>query len=133
MVQTEEAIVRFGKLFEQECLWDLSWAEELQKRMCQKGLMLSGRSISTTIRLEVLSRMQYEKLTKTADHLSAILEQVEPSVLRTPALLNRLGMLPVEKMLTGVKVKNTSIHALASMKAHRNWWSGPLMICRIRS
>ena len=69
-------------------------AEELQERMRQKGLMRSGCPVSATLRPEVLSWMQYEKLTKMADHLSAILEQVEPLILRTSAFFNRWEPLP---------------------------------------
>ncbi len=127
MTQKEEAVVRFGKWFEQECFRNLSWAEELQERMRQEGLVHSGRPVSATLRPEVLSRPQLEKLTKAADRLSAILQQIEPLILRTPALLNRLGMLPAEKMLAGVEARNAQCRVFASMKAHAQ--NGSLRIC----
>lgn len=127
MAQTEEAVVRFRKLFEQECFQDLSWAEELQERMRRQGLVRSGRPVSATLRPEVLSRPHLEKLRETADGLSAILQRVEPLILSTPALLNRLGMLPVEKMLVNLEIKNARSCTLASIKAHRQ--NGSLRIC----
>jgi hypothetical protein len=127
MAQAERAVVRFGKLFEQECFQDLSWAEELRERMHQKGLVHSGRPVSTTLCPEVLSRPQFQKLAKAADRLSAILGQVEPLIRRTPALLNRLGMLPAEKMLANIEVPDAQSRVLASMRTHRQ--NGSFRIC----
>ncbi|MBV9035847.1 MAG: hypothetical protein JO182_15260 [Acidobacteriaceae bacterium] len=127
MAQTEKAIVRFRELFEQECLGDLAWAEELQERMRQEGLVHSGRPVSATLRPEVLSQLKFQKLAAAANRLSTILEQIEPLILRTPALLNRLGMLPGEKMLAQIPARSTHSRVFASMKAHRQ--NGSFRIC----
>lgn len=126
MAQTEKAIVRFGELFEQECLGDLSWADELQERMRQEGLVHSGRPVSATLRPEVLSRPNFQKLA-AANRLSTILGQIEPLILHTPALLNRLGMLPGEKMLAQIPARSTHSRVFASMKAHQQ--KGSFHIC----
>src|SRR5579875_199721 len=99
MAQLGEAIARYHKLFEQDGFRELSWAEELQDRMRQQGLVDSGRLVAPVLRPQFISRSQLDALTRSTEQLACILADFKAHALQTPALFNRLQMLPAEKML----------------------------------
>ncbi len=102
MAQLSEAIARYHKLLEENGYRDLSWAEELQNRMRDQGLTVSGRPIAPILRPQFISRRQLDTLTRATHQLASILDRVETLALQSPALLNRLGVLPAEKMLAAI-------------------------------
>jgi len=97
-----QAITRYHKLLTADEYRSLAWAEELQEQMRQRGLTDSGRLLSPVLRPQFISRRQLENLTNAAERLSGILERIEALALESPALLNRLQMLPAEKMLAAM-------------------------------
>lgn len=102
MAQLGEAIARYHKLLEESGFSDLSWAEELQERMRAQGLFDSGRPVAPILRPQFISRRQHDTLKAVTRQLASILDRVETLVLDSPALLNRLQVLPAEKMLAAI-------------------------------
>jgi len=102
MAQLSEAIARYHKLLEENGFGDLSWAEKLQDRMREQGLTDSGRPVTPILRPQFISRPQLDSLTRVTQHLASILDWVEALALESPALLNRLQVLPAEKMLAAI-------------------------------
>lgn len=117
MAYVEEAIVRYHKLLATEYR-DLSWAEELQDQMRQRGLSDSGRLLSPVLRPQFISRRQLEMLTRAAEQLSVVLDQIEALALQSPALLNRLQMLPAEKVLAALPPGYARFSVTSRMDAH---------------
>jgi hypothetical protein len=99
MAQLGDAVARYHKLLEQDSYRDLAWADELQDRMRERHLTDAGRLLAPVLRPEFISRRQFESLCRAAEHLISILDQIEALALECPPLLNRLQMLPAEKML----------------------------------
>jgi hypothetical protein len=102
MAQLGEAIARYHKLFEQDGFRDLSWADELQDRMRQRGLVHSGRLVTPVLRPHFISRKQLEALTRQAEQLAAIIARFKTAAFETPAFSSRLQLLPAEKMLASL-------------------------------
>ncbi len=102
MAQLGEAVARYHQLLEDVSFRDLAWAEELQERMRQQGLTDSGRLLAPVLRPEFISKSQLTSLTTVSERLATILDQVEALALQSPQLLNRVRMLPAEKMLASV-------------------------------
>lgn len=99
MVQLGEAIARYHELFGEAGYRDLAWAEAFQERMREQRLTESGRLLAPILRPQFLSRRQLELLTGATEKIAAIASQVAGFALDSPALLNRLKLLPAEKML----------------------------------
>ncbi len=102
MTQLGEATARYNKILESEPFRDLGWAEALQESVRASKLAAGSRSISPVLRPHFLSSRQYAGLVKAADSLTASIQRVESMALATPALLNRIQLLPAEKMLAAV-------------------------------
>ncbi len=117
MAQLGEAIARYHKLLEQPAYRDLSWAQELQERMRERGLWESGRLVTPVLRPHFVSRRQVETLARVSERFAAILDQVEALALQSPALLNRLQMLPAEKMLAAVPSAYSRFSVTSQMDA----------------
>jgi len=99
MNQVDEAIARYHKLLESEQFRDLGWVEQLHQTMQTRGLELSGKPVSAFLRPHFLTRRQYESLQKGGEALWTAIDRMRQMVLSTPALLNRLDLLPGERML----------------------------------
>jgi len=102
MAQLGEAIARYHKLLEQPRYCDLAWAEGLQEQMRTQHLTDSGRLVSSVLRPQFISRRQLETLTRVTEHLNSIIDRIETLALSSPSLLDRLQMLPAEKMLAAI-------------------------------
>jgi hypothetical protein len=102
MNQIEEAIARYQKLIESEPYRDLSWAEKLVEQMQAAHLTESGRLICPFLRPHFLTRRQYETLIKAAEYLFSAIDRIKQMVLADRNLLDRLEMLPAEKMLASL-------------------------------
>lgn len=102
MTQLGEAIARYHKILESEPYRDLAWAEALQSRMKSSHLMAQNRPVSPVLRPHFVTRRQYTNMVKAAESLFAALERVERMALSNEKLLNRVHMLPAEKMLAAV-------------------------------
>jgi hypothetical protein len=102
MRQLGEAIARYHKILESEPYRNLEWAEELQSRMKASHLMAQNRPVSPVLRPHFITRRQYASLVKAAESLFAAINRVERMALSNEKLLNRIQMLPAEKMLAAV-------------------------------
>jgi hypothetical protein len=102
MAQLGEAVARFNGLFESPAYRDLGWANALQAKMRAERLMESGRLVAPILRPHFLSKRQHASLTRAAQGLSSVLDQLEPIVLSSPKLMARLQMLPAEKLLAAL-------------------------------
>lgn len=102
MAQLADAIARYHKFLERDSFRDLAWAAELQEQMRQQRLTESGRLLTPVLRPHFVSRRQLESLSRAAEHLASILDQVEALALECPPLLSRIQMLPAEKMLAAI-------------------------------
>lgn len=99
MNQVDEAIARYHKLLETDSFRDLGWVEHLHHSMKVRGLELSGKPVSAFLRPNFLTRRQFETLSKGAEALSTAVDRMRLLVLSSPALMNRLDLLPGERML----------------------------------
>jgi hypothetical protein len=99
MNQVDEAIARYHKLLESEQFRDLAWVEQLHQAMKAKHLDLSGKPVSAFLRPHFLTRRQYDALQKGGEGLWTAIDRLRTMVLTTPSLLNRLDLLPGERML----------------------------------
>src|SRR6266851_7428926 len=117
MAQLGEAISRYHKLIEQGVYRESAWAEELQERMRQLQLTESGRVVSPILRPHFVSRRQLETLARATGHLAEILDRVEAIARASPPLLNRLQMLPAEKMLAALSPGYSRFSVTSSMDA----------------
>jgi hypothetical protein len=117
MTQLGEAISRYHKLVEQEGFGDSSWAEQLQERMRQLHLTESGRVVAPILRPHFISRRQLDTLSRVSGQLAEILDRVEEIALASPHLLNRLQMLPAEKMLAAIPSGYSRFSVTSSMDA----------------
>ncbi|MEO8025474.1 MAG: hypothetical protein ABI823_03330 [Bryobacteraceae bacterium] len=102
MTQLGEATARYHKLLESEPFRDLGWAEALQENIRTSKLTAGSRAISPVLRPHFLSSRQYANLVKAAESLTAAIQRVEAMALESPALLNRIQLLPAEKMLAAI-------------------------------
>ena len=102
MNQLEEAISRYQKIIESEPYQDLAWAEKLVEQMQAAHLTESGRLVCPFLRPHFLTRRQYEALIKAAECLFSAIDRVKQMVLADRTLLDRLELLPAEKMLASL-------------------------------
>src|SRR5579875_3952881 len=118
MAQLGDAIARYNKFLEGDTYRDLAWADELQERMRERRLTDGGRLLAPVLRPEFLPRRQIEALSRAAEHLSCILDQIESLVFECPSLLNRLQMLPAEKMLASAPRSYPRLSVTSRMDAN---------------
>lgn len=117
MVQLGEAIARYHKLFDDAGYRDLAWAEAFQERMRERRLTESGRLLAPVLRPQFLSRRQLDLLANTVERLSAIASQTAEFALSSPVLLNRLKLLPAEKMLAASGPAHSRFPVASRMEA----------------
>lgn len=120
MSQLDDAVVRYNKLLESGPFRDLAWAEALHQRMESAKLSSGGRLICPFLRPNFVSRRQYESLVKTGEALISAIDRMEQMVLSTPALLNRLELLPAEKMLASIDPGYQALEVAARLDSHLN-------------
>jgi hypothetical protein len=117
MAQLGEAIARYHKLLDDAGYRDLEWAAELQERMREQKLQDSGRLLAPVLRPQFLSRRQLDLLTSAAERVSTLLDTVAGYALESPPLLNRLKLLPAEKMLAAAGPAQSRFHVTARAEA----------------
>jgi hypothetical protein len=102
MPQLGDAITRYHKLLAQPDYRDTKWADELQEQMRRHHLVNSGRLLAPVLRPYFISRRQMEALARASSEMVDILERLAEIAFASPQLLDRLQMLPAEKMLAAV-------------------------------
>jgi uncharacterized circularly permuted ATP-grasp superfamily protein len=102
MSQLGDAITRFHRLLESEAYKDLAWAEALQERMKQEHLLIGSRPATPVLRPHFITKRQYENLVKGAESLYTAIHRVQELALGNHQLMNRMQLLPAEKMLAAI-------------------------------
>ncbi len=118
MAQLGDAITRYHKLLEQPSYRDTAWADEFQEQMRRQHLVDSGRLLAPVLRPHFISRRQLEALSRLSAQMAEILDRVEAIAFASPLLLNRLQMLPAEKMLASVPHGYSRCGVTASIDAN---------------
>ncbi len=118
MAQLSEAIARYHKLLRGEAYRDLTWAQAFQERIQQQHAPDSGRTGTVILRPHFISERELTRLTRATEHLAAILDQIEAVALKTPSLLDRIQLLPAEKMLAAIPSGYSRFSITSRMDAH---------------
>jgi hypothetical protein len=99
MAGLADVIAGYHRLLADAKYRDLAWAENLQERMRSRGLTESGRLLTPVLRPHFISKEQLTCVASASGRLSNLLGRVETLAVNSPQLLNRMRMLPAEKML----------------------------------
>lgn len=102
MNQVDEAIARYHKILESEPYRDLAWVEQFHTALRARRLEIASRPISPFLRPHFITRRQYDGLVKGAELLSSAVDKVRKLAMADPALMNRMDLLPAERMLASV-------------------------------
>ncbi len=124
MTQLGEAVARFHKLIESDPFKNLEWAFALRDRMIAGNLTSAGRPICPFLRPHFISRRRYAALVKASEALLSAMDRIKQMALANPALLNRMELLPAEKMLASIDPGYPFLTVTSLLDAHLN--SGPL-------
>lgn len=99
MTVLDEAVSRYHKLLDTPAYRDLAWAKSIQEKMAAHNLATAGRPVCPVLRPHFVSRRQLAAMAKAAESLYTAMDRMRQLALATPALLNRMEMLPGERML----------------------------------
>lgn len=102
MTQLGEAIARYHRHIESESPRESGWADVLRQRMVEQSLTVGGRPVCSVLRPHFVTSRQYANLVKASEALYSAINRVKQMALGNPALLNRMEMLPAEKMLAAI-------------------------------
>ena len=103
MTQLGEAVTRYNRILESDPFKDLAWAELLQEQMKRENLLLGTKPACPVLRPHFITPRQYQNLVKASESLFSTMTKVQKMVLSSPALLNRIQLLPAEKMLAAIE------------------------------
>ena len=106
MTLVNEAAARYHKLIESEPYIDLAWAESLQQRI--RGQKLTVRAVSPVLRPHLITKSEYSALERATSAIYSAIHRVEQLAIASPALLQRLQLLPAERMLAGIDPRYNS-------------------------
>jgi hypothetical protein len=95
----DDAVVRYHKILESPSHQDLAWAQALEDSMRKLGMASGTRVASPFLRPHFIAKKHYDQMAKAAASLFAAIERVEKLALSSPVLLQRLELLPAERML----------------------------------
>lgn len=112
-------------------LRDLAWAEELQSNMRSRGLADAGRLISPVLRPCFLSRDQADRLADACSRVSALVARVETTLAASPELMQRIGLLPAEKVLAADDCERAHSSFTCSMEACVQ--NGTVRVCSVET
>lgn len=118
MAQLSEAIARYHKLLCEGAHGDLTWVQEFQERMAQQHIAGPERPGTLILRPHFISRGELKRLTRVTEHLATILDQIETIAFQTPSLLDRIHLLPAEKMLAAIPSGYSRFSITSRMDAH---------------
>ncbi|HEY7338784.1 MAG TPA: hypothetical protein VH639_28100 [Bryobacteraceae bacterium] len=118
MTLVGEAIARYHKTIESEPYIDLAWAHALQER--KKALKLDTGPLSPVLRPHLIASRDYVALSKTATTLLSAIQRVQELALSSPVLLQRIPLLPAERMLAAAEPGYSSFDVLGALHANLN-------------
>ncbi len=114
MTQLGEAVARYHRILEADAGRNAAWMGEMRETFAARGLLVNDRPVAPVLRPHFISRRQYTNLAKTAELLHSAIDRVRAMALESPALMNRMELLPAEKMLAAVD-PGYSIPSVASL------------------
>jgi hypothetical protein len=120
MAQLGDAIVRYHKFLDQPSYRETAWAEQFQEQMRRRHLLDSGRLLAPVLRPHFISRRQLDALARLSSQMAEVLDRLEAVAFASPPLLNRLQMLPAEKMLAAIPHGYPRAGVTASLHANLN-------------
>ncbi|MBV8551838.1 MAG: hypothetical protein JOY54_11090 [Acidobacteriaceae bacterium] len=118
MAQLVEPEACYHELLQQEPYRDLAWAGELQSRMRQERLSDSGRPLVPVLRPCFVRPTQLRSLQRTAEQLTDVIGRIQNLVVESPVLLNRLRLLPAEKVLAVLPPGYARSNVTSRLEAH---------------
>ncbi len=113
----DDAIVRYHKILESSPYSDLEWTDALTERMKSHGMVVGSRMASPFLRPHLITRKQQESLSRASETLLSAIERLETLALETPALLQRLELLPAERMLASIHPGYNFLHVSSLLNA----------------
>jgi hypothetical protein len=102
MTQLGEAIARYHKYLEQDQERNAAWMGSLREQLQNRNLVVNGRPVSPVLRPHLITRRQYANLAGAAEALSSAIERTRAMAFSKPQIMNRMVMLPAEKMLASL-------------------------------
>lgn len=116
----DDAIVRYNKILESQPHANLEWTDALTERMRAHGMVVGTRLASPFLRPHFISRKQYEQLSKAGEALQTAIERIENHALNTPNLLQRMELLPAERMLASIDPGYSFLHVTSLLNTNLN-------------
>lgn len=116
----DEAIVRYHKILETQPHANLEWTDALTERMKAHGMVVGTRLASPFLRPHFISRKQYDQLAKAGEALQTAIERIEMHALATPNLLQRMELLPAERMLASIDPGYSFLHVTSLLNTNLN-------------
>lgn len=113
----DEAIVRYHKILESQPHANLEWTDALTERMKAHGMVVGTRLASPFLRPHFLSKKQFEQLSKAGEALQSAIERIETHALATPNLMQRMELLPAERMLASINPGYSFMHVTSLMNS----------------
>ncbi len=116
----DDAIVRYHKILESQPHANLEWTDALTERMRAHGMIVGTRLASPFLRPHFLSKKQYEQLSKAGEALLSAIERIESLALATPNLMQRMELLPAERMLASIDPGYNFLHVASLLNTNLN-------------
>ncbi len=116
----DEAVVRYNKILDTQPHANLEWTDALTERMKAHGMVVGTRLASPFLRPHFISRKQYEQLSKAGEALQTAIERIENHALNTPNLLQRMELLPAERMLASIDPGYSFLHVTSLLNSNLN-------------
>jgi hypothetical protein len=98
----DDAIVRYHKILESPAYAGLEWAQELDESMRQLGMASGTRVASPFLRPHFVLAKHFEQGVKLSTALYSAITRLEKMALASSALLQKLELLPAERMLASI-------------------------------
>jgi hypothetical protein len=95
----EKAIAEYHDLLAADALLSSKVFEKLREAMRRNRLVYGDRPIGVALRPHFLERKQFESLTRRAELIASALEKVAAAALRSPELMEELGLTETERSL----------------------------------
>lgn len=116
----DDAVVRYHKILESDPHSNLEWTDALTERMRSHGMVVGSRLASPFLRPHFISKKQYEQLSKAGESLLSAIERIESLALTTPSLLQRMELLPAERMLASINPGYSFLHVASLLNTNLN-------------
>ena len=111
-----EPVARYHKLLHADKYRDLAWAHEFQSLGNQ---IAHPAPLGTAVlRPHFISNRDLRRLTHATERLAAILHHIEAVALQSPPLLDRIHLLPAEKMLAAIPPGYSRVNVSSRVGAH---------------